>query len=116
MFPILAKLQRSGCRIWYDEGIKGGENWRKILASKIESEKCVNFLLFSSRSSTASVHVRAEINAALNCEKRIITLRLDESKFTLDLEMYLQSLHTLGNQGTGFDRKLVESIDRRAFI
>lgn len=116
VFPILEKLQRSGCRVWYDEGIKGGENWRKILASKIESEKCVNFLIFSSKSSTASVHVCAEINAALNCEKSIITLRLDEAKFTLDLEMYLQSLHTLDNQGTGFERKLIESIDRRAFI
>lgn len=26
VFPVLAKLQRAGFRIWYDEGIKGGEN------------------------------------------------------------------------------------------
>ena len=116
VFPILAKLQRDGCRIWYDEGIKGGENWRKILASKIESEKCVNFLLFSSKNSTSSIHVCAEINAALNCEKKIITIRQDESKFTLDLEMYLQTLQTLNTSDTSFDRKLIEAIDRRAFV
>ncbi|MBR4320565.1 MAG: toll/interleukin-1 receptor domain-containing protein [Oscillospiraceae bacterium] len=116
VFPILAKLQRAGCRIWYDEGIKGGENWRKILASKIESEKCVNFLLFNSKNSTSSIHVCAEINAALNCEKKIITIRQDESKFTLDLEMYLQTLQTLNASDTSFDRKLIEAIDRRAFI
>lgn len=56
------------------------------------------------------------MNAALNCEKRIVTLRLDESKFALDLEMYLQSLHTLDNQGTDFDRRLIEAIDKKAFI
>lgn len=116
VFPILAKLQRTGCRIWYDEGIKGGENWRKILASKIESEKCVNFLLFSSKNAISSIHVCAEINAALNCEKKIITIRLDDSRFTLDLEMYLKSLQTLNEADSSFDKKLIDCIDGRSFV
>lgn len=116
VFPILARLQRAGCRIWYDEGIKGGENWRKIIASKIESEKCINFLLFSSKSATSSIHVCAEINAALNFEKKIVTIRLDDSKFTPDLEMYLQCFHTIDYSNTTFDEKLIESIDQNSFV
>ena len=116
VFPILAKLQRSGCRIWYDEGIKGGENWRKILASKIESEKCVNFLLFSSQNATPSIHICAEINAALNCNKKIITVRLDGSRFSLDLEMYLQSLQTLDALDFFFDDKITKAIDGKSFV
>lgn len=115
VFPILAKLQRAGCRIWYDEGIKGGENWRKILASKIDSVKCVNFLLFSSKNATSSIHVCAEVNAALNCERKIITVRLDDSNFTLDLEMYLRSFHILDFGNTTFDTQLLESIDSSSF-
>ena len=86
VFPILRKLQLAGCRIWYDEGIAGGENWRKILASKIESESCKNFVVFSSSNSTVSRHVQAEIYAALDCDKKITTVRLDTSKFELDTE------------------------------
>lgn len=116
VFPILANLQRAGCRIWYDEGIKGGENWRKIMASKIDSQKCVNVLLFSSENAVASIHVCAEINATLNCEKKIITVRFDDSRFTLDLEMYLRSLQMLEFSDAGFDEKLVESIDPNSFV
>lgn len=115
VFPILAKLQRSGCRVWYDEGIKGGENWRKILASKIESAKCVNFILFSSENSTSSIHVCAEINAALNCEKKIITVRSDNSKFSLDIEMYLKCLQNLDMNDNDFDKKIIDAIDAKAF-
>ena len=71
VFPILRKLQLAGYRIWYDEGIYGGENWRKILASKIRDEKCKDFLLFSSENSTKSKHVRAEINLALDLDKKL---------------------------------------------
>lgn len=61
--------------------VKGGENWRKVRASKIESDKCVNCLLLSSEKAVSSIHVRAEITAALNFEKKIITVRLDEASF-----------------------------------
>lgn len=116
VFPVLANLQRAGCRIWYDEGIKGGENWRKIIASKIDSEKCVNFLLFSSENATSSIHVCAEINAALNCEKKIITVRFDDSKYTLDLEMYLRSFQMLSFSDIRFSEKLAESISPNSFV
>ena len=35
VYPVLAMLQRNHCRVWYDRGIKGGANWRQLLAEKI---------------------------------------------------------------------------------
>lgn len=111
VFPFLHKLQLSGCRVWYDEGIKGGDNWRKILASKIQAENCKNFLLFSSLNSTLSRDVQAEINAALICDKKIISLRLDDSRFELDIEMYLRTHQELFADNSDIDKKLYDSID-----
>lgn len=115
VLPILGRLQQAGCRIWYDEGIKGGENWRKILASKIDSDKCSNFLLFGSVNSAASLHVCAEINAALNCEKKIVTVRLDGAKFPLDIEMYLGIIQSLKYNDPLFNSKLSEALDKKTF-
>ena len=115
VFPILRKLQLEGYRIWYDEGINGGENWRKILASKIQDEKCREFLLFSSVHSVSSTHVRAEINLALDLNRKITTVRLDEHKFGPDIEMYLslyQYLSAVDN--ADFYEQLHRSLDRSA--
>lgn len=111
VFPVLHKLQLDGCRIWYDEGINGGDNWRKILASKIQSDNCKDFLLFSSSNSTQSRHVQAEINAALNCDKKITTVRLDNSNFGLDTEMYLQTYQCLFTDDSHFDEKILKSLE-----
>ena len=111
VYPLLAMLQRSGFRVWYDEGIQGGENWRKILCSKIQSPKCKNFILFSSANAAGSRHVQAEIIAALHCEKKILTVRMDCAEFSLDYEMYLQTYQSLYASDSGFPASLVNSID-----
>lgn len=112
VFPILHKLQLAGYRIWYDEGINGGENWRKIIASKIQENKCRDFLLFASENAIQSRHVRAEINLALDLDKKITTVRLDDAKFRADLEMYLSTYQYLqaGDDKT-FDEKLIKALD-----
>lgn len=111
VFPILRKLQLEGHRIWYDEGIKGGENWRKILASKIQEDRCKEFLLFSSEKSTSSRHVKAEINLALDIDKKITTVRLDDSRFGSDLEMYLSTYQYLTVDDTYFEDKLFKAVE-----
>ena len=112
VFPILRKLQLAGYRIWYDECIKAGENWRKILASKTQEDRCKEFLLFSSESSTMSRHVKAEINLALDLKKKITTIRLDEARFGSDLEMYLSMYQYLSvTDDSFFDENIVKSLD-----
>ena len=116
VMPVLSRLQRAGCRIWYDEGIRGGENWRKILASKIQADSCDEFLLFSSLNSVRSRHVNAEINAALNCDKKITTIRMDEAVFNLEIEMYLQTYQTLFYSDINFSAKIKQAISKSVIV
>lgn len=117
VFSILHKLQFAGFRIWYDEGINGGENWRKILALKIQEEKCKEFLLFSSENSVKSRHVKAEINLALDLNKKITTIRLDRAKFDLDLEMYLSTYQYLSaTDDAYFEENVIKSLDEKTRI
>ncbi len=103
--PVLSQLQMERCRIWFDEGIDGGQNWRKMIASKIESADCKNFIIFISENSTASYDVEAEINAALALKKTIIPVEMDDSKFGIDIAMYLHTIHKLK-----FDENIVKNI------
>lgn len=112
IFPVLHKLQLAGYRIWYDEGINGGENWRKIIASKIQDNRCKEFLLFSSENSIQSRHVRAEINLALDLDKKITTVRFDDAKFGSDIEMYLSTYQYLqAHDDRTFDEKMIKAMD-----
>ena len=109
---VLRKLQLAGFRIWYDKGINGGQNWRKIIASKIEDEKCQDVLLFATANSVKSRDVKAEINYALSQDKKIITIRIDEATFEPDLEMYLEGYHYLYYRSdSDFEENLIKSLD-----
>ncbi len=112
VFSVLHKLQMAGFRIWYDEGINGGENWRKIIATKIQDDKCRDFLLFATENSVKSRDVRAEINLAIKMDKKITTIRIDNAAFEPDLEMYLETYHYLNYlRDPVFEEKLVRSLD-----
>ncbi len=95
VYPILTRLQLERCRIWFDEGIQAGDNWRKMIASKIESADCKGVLLFISEHAVASFDVEAEINAALALKKKIIPVKLDDAAFDMNVAMYLYPLHHL---------------------
>ena len=117
VFPVLHQLQFNGYRIWYDEGINGGENWRKIIASKIQDDKCKQILLFTSVNSIESRHVKAEINLALNLDKKITTICLDNAKFSTDIEMYLSSDQYLSIEDvTILGPKTINAIDNSTNI
>lgn len=109
VYPILAMLQRNGCRVWYDEGIKGGANWRRLLATKIES--CKNFFLFSSAAAAASDEVQIEIDIALDCNKTIVTVRLDDAQFERAYEAWLKKTQNVFFGSETFEKKLIESVD-----
>ena len=87
VIPILAELQKEGYRIWYDEGIHGGDNWMVLLGERLSN--CTQFLLFSSESSTKSEDVQAEINGIVKIKTKQIVVRLDKAEFPFGIEMYL---------------------------
>ena len=76
---ILKDLQKEGYRIWFDQGIKGGDNWRNILLEKIKD--CTEFIVFVSKQSVVSEYVKEEVKLAINTKERVIPITFDNSKF-----------------------------------
>ncbi len=103
--PILSNLQLERCRLWFDGGLKPGDNWKKIIASKIESPECKDFILFISENSVNSDFVKAELWVAFELGLKIIPIRLDGAKFSTDIAMYLNKF-----QYIDFDENTVSAV------
>ena len=109
VIPYLRILQKRGCRIWYDKGIKAGDNWMTTLAMKIKG--CAQYLLFSSEISTKSVWTRREASRALQYpELSILSVRMDNARFDEGLEWGLQEYQQLFMNDPDFESDLLESI------
>ncbi len=109
VMPILNKLNQMGCRIWYDKGIKGGENWMTTLAMKIRG--CSQYLLFSSENSVKSVWTKREARKATKAEDiDILTVRMDNARFDEGIEWVLDDYQQLFLNDEDFEKGLFESI------
>lgn len=103
---FLAFLQFHGVRVWYDAGIPVGDNWRNVIADKLEHASAV--ILLSSKNSTASDDVKVEIARATQAKKKILRVKLDDSEFDIGIEMYLQSFnHVSINETISYDNKVM---------
>lgn len=102
-------LQRNGFRVWYDSGIRGGQDWKKVLREKIRS--CTDFVIFSSRNSVQSEDVKIEIITADIYEKKIINIVLDDkSRFDGTIESILHNLHAIDGRSKSFENEIVSSL------
>ena len=94
VLPILSELHKEGYRIWYDEGIHGGINWRVMLGDRLDGS--TDFLMFSSENSSKSKNVYAEVGMALDKEEsHPIVVRLDDALFPTGYEMYLKEYQNI---------------------
>ncbi len=91
VFAIIDKLNSSGYRFWYDEGLEPGEEWPEIVGKRII--KCGQFLVFMSPSSVKSRNVRNEINLAFSENKNILVIYLDSTRLSGGLKLQLGSVH-----------------------
>ena len=110
VLPVLRLLQLVRCRVWYDDGIKGGDNWRVTLSDKIRNPNCKGVVLFSSQKAVSSHFVSEEVDIALECNRRIITVRLDDAIFNYKTETHLQTYQNLFYTDQRFDEKLIEAV------
>lgn len=93
ILPILRRMQGMGYRVWYDDGVRGGQNWRKVIYEKIHD--CTDFLLFCSEASMTSPYVEEEMDAADMAHRRIIPVLLDEKEYPFDKQVRLCRLEFL---------------------
>lgn len=108
VYPELLFLQKNLYRTWYDDGIYGGDNWRRILRDKIS--KCKEFLLFLSDRSIHSKDVQNEINIALCFDKKIIIVDLDNTPIPYEFAMELESSSKIFYNDVNFRKKLKAAV------
>lgn len=109
VYSELTELQRNAYRVWYDDGIRGGENWRRIIADKIKC--CSQFLIFVSENAVSSSDVEAELNGALDLGKKMVIANLDGAQFGFEYRMYLKNINQLDYRSSDFRKKLSEALD-----
>ena len=91
--PIIEQLESRGFRIWFDPGIEPGMDWPDYIAGHIDS--CTVFLAFISGSASASPNCRQEVHRAIQKNKDIIVVYLDNSEITPGLEMQLARIQSM---------------------
>lgn len=105
---LLKELSNSKIRIWYDKGLSGGVNWRAMVQNKIDHSKIV--LYFSSKDANTSKHVNAEINYALDIDKDILRVKIDDTPLAAGIEMYLKSLEYIEISSPTCKDKIIEAL------
>lgn len=109
VYPVLYMLQRNGLRIWYDDGIEGGQNWQQIISQKLEESSL--FILFSSEMSVKSENVLDEIFVAFHSlNKNCVTIRLDNATFDRIIEARIIRHQTLSICDSELESKLISAI------
>lgn len=107
VYPIVEQLMQRGIRLWYDDGIEAGSDFREFIAEKIRDSWQV--LLFASHESIQPGFVRNEINYALHCGKPILRVNLDDVELTPGMELSLGGMQYVDATEPGgrlLDRRL----------
>jgi len=87
VLPIIKVLTAKGFRVWYDAGIEAGTEWPEYIAKRLEGSASV--VAFLSHASVASFNCRQEINYAIDLEKPLMIVYLEELELTGGMRMRL---------------------------
>ena len=85
VLPILVDLQKKGYRIWYDAGIEAGTEWPEFIAEHLYH--CTAFLFFASASALESSNCMQEVNFAVELQKSVAMVYLENVSITPGLRM-----------------------------
>jgi hypothetical protein len=111
--PRVARLLHSiiglGHKIWYDSGIPGGENWKKLIAIKLRS--CKSLVVFVSKASAESDWVRNEVSYAHDKRKPILGIKLEEAELEDELDLILSRTQIISARSRDFSDQLKRALD-----
>lgn len=100
IFPLMERLQKEGCNVWYDEGIHPADEWGDTLAKKIVDSKAV--LLFISQNSIDSFNVKREIYYAVSKNVAIIPFYLEDVVLPDGLDLQLGIFQAIRSQNNEY--------------
>lgn len=84
-------LKENGIEYWIDkEGIYSSSNYKELIVDAIEVSKAVIFI--SSTNSNASINVIREIGYAVNMNKPILPLMLDDTPYAKSIRLDISDI------------------------
>lgn len=110
VYRILNRLNREKFRVWFDDTMEIGEDFRDELRIKIEN--CSAFIIFISNASMASKYCGMEIITAYKNNKRIYPIYVEENiEIPAPLKMMLENLqHVKGVSTENEDKYITKMI------
>ena len=111
IFPLLELLTDAGLPVWFDEGINPGIPWRDELARAID--RCSLFLYFVTPASAASRNCQRECGYALDQDKPLLAVHLEETPLPSGLTLSLadqQAILGYRYPAATFETKLVDAV------
>lgn len=89
--PFVEQLESRGYNVWFDKtGVYSGSRFKSVLVQAIEESEV--FLFFSSKGANASSWTAKEIAIAVNRQKTIIPIKLDNTRYNKEVEFDLINL------------------------
>ncbi|MCL2063388.1 MAG: leucine-rich repeat protein [Candidatus Cloacimonetes bacterium] len=109
VYKILNKLDSERFRIWYDDTMEIGSDFREELRTRIE--KCGAFILFISTASMQSKYVGMEIITAFKYDKRIYPIYLEsDAEIPNSFKLLLENLQHLKGYSTDGNDKYIDNL------
>jgi hypothetical protein len=93
VFRTIGELNRSGFRLWYDEGIEPGNEWPEVVGKALLNSSQV--IVFMSPAANNSRNVRNEINLAFSERKELIVILIDETNMSDGMKLQMGSVQQI---------------------
>ena len=85
VLPIIESLISYGFRVWYDDGIKAGSEWAKVIAEKVD--KCTVMIAMISDNYLKSDNCQDEIFLARENKTKIVIAYLESIQLPPDMKL-----------------------------
>ena len=93
VLPIIDVLIERGFRVWYDAGIEAGTEWPEYIEEHLNNASAV--LVFMTPNTVESKNCRNEINYALDLEKEMLIVYLEDTSLAKGMRLQLNSTQSL---------------------
>lgn len=93
VYPLLEQMVRDGYRIWYDDGNHPGDDWLENIAGHLNH--CRVCIAMLSANTGASHNCRNEVNLAIELNKKLMAVQLEQFDMPLGMRLQLGTIHYL---------------------
>lgn len=93
VIPIVHALRDRDFEVWYDSGIEAGTEWPTYIATQLQKAACV--IAFISPNAERSQFCRREITYAINYNKPLLAVYLEDFKPEPGLDWQLSTLQSM---------------------